>query len=228
MSSAVHSNCQAPAVSERGSTVKEPCSPPVLGGRHGITSLKGRPQSRRIRVAVPIAALALAVAGCGSATNPTAAPSSTASSAAGAPSSPASAVTVLATTNSKVGKAILVDANGRTLYLFDKDTNTTSTCSGSCASVWPPVVTSGKPQAGSGISAPMLATTTRSDGKTQVTYNGHPLYFYAPDASAGQTGGQGLNQFGALWYAVSPQGSATTSGGTSSGSSGGGSSGGGY
>ncbi|MDQ6837027.1 MAG: hypothetical protein M3137_01455 [Actinomycetota bacterium] len=91
-------------------------------------------------------------------------------------------------------------------------------------------MTNGKPQAGAGIAAPMLATTTRSDGKTQVTYNGHPLYYYAPDASAGQAGGQGLTQFGALWHVVSPQGSAIVSGGTSpgSGSSGGGSSSGGY
>ncbi len=227
MSPAARFNRRVPAMWEGGSTASEAAR--ARRGRHGITGREDRSRSHRLRLAVPVAALALTFAACGSTTSNTAAPSSTTpSSAAGAPSSPASGVTVSATTNAKVGKAALVGANGRTVYLFEKDTNTTSTCSDSCASVWPPVVTNGKPQAGAGIAAPMLATTTRSDGKTQVTYNGHPLYYYAPDSSGGQTGGQGLSQFGALWYVVSPQGSAIVSGGTSPGSSSGGSSSGGY
>ena len=64
----------------------------------------------------------------------------------------------------------------------------------------------GRPKAGSGVNASMLGTTTRSDGKDEVTYNGHPLYYYAGDQKAGDTNGQDLNQFGAPWYVVSPAG----------------------
>jgi len=108
-------------------------------------------------------------------------------------------------TSSKLGK-ILVDTTGRTLYLFLKDKGTASTCSGACAAVWPPLVTQGKPQTGPGASAPLLGTTKRTDGKVQVTYHGHPLYFYAADHAPGDTTGQGLNQFGAEWYVLSPDG----------------------
>jgi predicted lipoprotein with Yx(FWY)xxD motif len=98
------------------------------------------------------------------------------------------------------------------LYLFEKDTGATSSCYGSCASVWPPLTTKGAPQAGPGVNASLLGTATRSDGTSEVTYNGHPLYFYVGDSSPGQTGGQGLNQFGALWFVVSPEGRAIKSG----------------
>jgi predicted lipoprotein with Yx(FWY)xxD motif len=116
----------------------------------------------------------------------------------------------------------LVDGKGRSLYLFEKDTTNKSTCYGSCASVWPPLTTAGKPHAPSGISASHLGTITRKNGKSQVTYYGHPLYYYVGDHSPGQVKGQGLKQFGALWYVVSPQGKAVTSGASSSGGSGGG------
>lgn len=106
---------------------------------------------------------------------------------------------------------ILVDGAGRTVYLFEKDKGNQSSCSGSCASVWPPVTTSVKPQPGSGADASKLSTTKRSDGTTEVSYAGHPLYYYAPDGtSGGSTGGQGLDQFGAKWYVLSPSGSAVT------------------
>jgi predicted lipoprotein with Yx(FWY)xxD motif len=118
---------------------------------------------------------------------------------------------------------ILVDSQGRTIYLFQQDTGTKSTCSGACATSWPPVRVSGKPKAGSGVKASMLGTTPRSDGKPQVTYNGHPLYLFQGDGSAGDTNGQAITAFGAAWYVVSPAGDAITS---QSGSSGGG--GGGY
>jgi len=101
---------------------------------------------------------------------------------------------------------VLVGGSGRTLYLFEKDTGPRSTCFGACASAWPPYATNGKPVAGSGAQASMLGTTSRKDGKTQVTYNGHPLYYYAGDGRPGQTNGQDLDQFGAEWYAVSPGG----------------------
>jgi predicted lipoprotein with Yx(FWY)xxD motif len=101
---------------------------------------------------------------------------------------------------------ILDDGSGRTVYLFEADKRTTSTCYSTCASVWPPLTTAGKPQASSGVSSSELGTTSRTDGKTQVTYNGHPLYYYVGDGKAGDTTGQGLNQFGAEWYVLSPAG----------------------
>ncbi len=133
-------------------------------------------------------------------------------------------MTLRATTNSTLGQTILVGAGGRTLYLFEKDTKGKFSCSGSCTSVWPPLLTSGKPHAGSGINASLLGTIARPGGKTQVTYAGHPLYYYAADSSAGQANGEGLLQFGAKWYVVSPHGIALTSSKSSGGASGYGSS----
>ena len=104
--------------------------------------------------------------------------------------------------------AILVNAKGHTLYLFAKDKNNKSACSGSCAQYWPPLLANGKPTAGPGVTASLLGTTKRSNGTTQVSYNKHPLYTYAPDKQAGQTNGQGSSAFGAKWYAVSAKGTA--------------------
>jgi predicted lipoprotein with Yx(FWY)xxD motif len=101
---------------------------------------------------------------------------------------------------------ILVDSRGRTLYLFKKDTGGKSRCSGSCAVNWPPLLTTGRPAAGSGIKASKLATIRRSDGKTQVVYNRHPLYRFVGDRKPGNTNGQGLTAFGARWLVVSPAG----------------------
>jgi predicted lipoprotein with Yx(FWY)xxD motif len=118
---------------------------------------------------------------------------------------------------------ILVDSRGMTLYLYAQDTSGTSTCYDQCASFWPPLVVTGSPVAGQGIDASLLGTTTRTDGTTQVTYAGHPLYFFAKDAQAGDTAGQGV---GGVWNAVSASGAkvespapATTTS-SSSGSSG--------
>ena len=116
----------------------------------------------------------------------------------------------VSTSSSKLG-TILVGQGGRTLYVFDKDTPNTSTCSGSCAAAWPPEVTSGTPKAGSSmVNASMLGTAMRGDGTTQVTYNTHPLYYFSGDTQAGQQNGQGLNAFGAFWYVVSPSGNQMT------------------
>jgi predicted lipoprotein with Yx(FWY)xxD motif len=109
------------------------------------------------------------------------------------------------TTDPKLGK-IIVDAKGRTLYDFVIDKGTTSVCYGACASLWPPYTTNGKPVAGSGVSSALIGTTKRKDGSTEVTYAGHPLYDYAPDQKRGQITGQALNQFGAPWYALAPNG----------------------
>jgi predicted lipoprotein with Yx(FWY)xxD motif len=101
---------------------------------------------------------------------------------------------------------ILVDSQGRTLYLFQKDSGTTSACFGACANAWPPLRVTGQPTVGNGANASMIATTTRSDGNPQVTYNGHPLYGYIGDQKAGDTNGQGVNAFGGGWFALSPAG----------------------
>jgi predicted lipoprotein with Yx(FWY)xxD motif len=145
-----------------------------------------------------VALVALAVAGCGGGGNQATAASSSASTGA-------SSGTIGVATGGDLGK-ILVDAKGRTVYLFEKDTGPMSTCSGACATDWPAVTTTGKPKAGSGVTASMLATTKRSDGTTQVVYNGHPLYRYIGDQKAGDTNGQNVNAFGAEWYALSPAG----------------------
>jgi predicted lipoprotein with Yx(FWY)xxD motif len=147
--------------------------------------------------------VAVTIAGCGgsddnnSVTPPAASASASTQRGGGA--------TVDVESTGELGK-ILVDSKGRTLYLFEKDTGTKSTCSGACAAAWPPLTTSGKPKAGAGANASMLGTTKRSDGTREVTYNGHPLYYYAGDQAAGDTNGQGLDQFGAEWYVLSPAG----------------------
>jgi predicted lipoprotein with Yx(FWY)xxD motif len=113
--------------------------------------------------------------------------------------------TVVSTATSHLGR-ILVNSRGHTLYLFGKDKNGKSSCSGMCASFWPPLITAGKPRAGTGAKASLLGTTKRADGRLQVTYNHHPLYTFKKDTKKGQTNGEGLSAFGATWYAVSPAG----------------------
>ena len=102
----------------------------------------------------------------------------------------------------------LADADGRTLYLFEKDTGTTSTCSGACASAWPPLLTTGAPSVAGAAKADLIGTTMRDDGTVQVIYAGHPLYYYAGDGAPGDTEGQDVEAFGAEWYALGPSGQA--------------------
>jgi predicted lipoprotein with Yx(FWY)xxD motif len=109
------------------------------------------------------------------------------------------------TRHGKLG-TFLVDGHGRTLYLFQKDKTARSTCSGACATDWPPLLTTGKAKGSGGARKALLGTTKRSDGTTQVTYKGHPLYTYVGDTKAGDTNGQGVSAFGARWYAVGPAG----------------------
>jgi predicted lipoprotein with Yx(FWY)xxD motif len=103
---------------------------------------------------------------------------------------------------------ILVNARGRTLYLFARDRNGRSACSGGCARFWPPLLSRGKPTGGAGVRAALLGTARRSNGSLQVTYNRHPLYSYVLDKQAGQTRGEGSLNFGARWWAVSARGTA--------------------
>lgn len=113
--------------------------------------------------------------------------------------------TTVKTAKSRFGK-IIVDGRGRTLYLFEKDRRGHSACSGTCATYWPPLLTTGKPVAGTGAKKSLLGTIRRSNGKKQVTYGGHPLYRYIQDKKPGQITGQDSHFFGAAWYVVSPAG----------------------
>ena len=101
---------------------------------------------------------------------------------------------------------ILVDSRGITLYDFVADKGTTSVCYDACAALWPPMITNGEPIAGPGVKASLLGTTRRSDGKLEVTYGGHPLYYFVTDRHPGQTTGQGVSQFGGPWWVLSPAG----------------------
>ena len=123
-----------------------------------------------------------------------------------AASSPTKPATVKTRTAGDLGK-IIVDGKSRTLYLFEKDKNGKSKCSGACATNWPPLLTKGKPKASGSVKASKLGTTKRSDGTTQVTYGGHPLYTFIADKSKpGSTKGEGLDAFGAEWYVVGTNG----------------------
>ncbi|MET9479694.1 hypothetical protein [Streptomyces sp. NPDC006638] len=105
---------------------------------------------------------------------------------------------------------ILFDHKGRTLYVFDKDKTSKSTCEGACATAWPPFTVTSKPTAGTGVKSSLLSTSTRSDGKKQVTYHGHPLYRFSGDPQPGNTNGQGVNAFGAKWYVMGTDGKQIT------------------
>jgi predicted lipoprotein with Yx(FWY)xxD motif len=150
-----------------------------------------------LRAAAALPLVALAVAGCGSSNSSASASATTHGSA------------TVDVANTPLGK-ILVDAQGRTLYLFRKDTGTTSTCLGACAAKWPPVRVTGKPTVSSGLTVSKAGTTKRPDGRPEVTYNGHPLYRFAGDQKPGDTTGQGVNAFGGSWFAVSPAGTQVT------------------
>ena len=111
----------------------------------------------------------------------------------------------VAVANSGLGR-VLVNGRGRTIYLFEKDEHGKSACSGQCAGFWPPLITSGKPLATAGAKTSLLGTTKRADGRLQVTYNRHPLYTFVKDTRKGQTNGEGIDAFGAEWYALSAAG----------------------
>jgi predicted lipoprotein with Yx(FWY)xxD motif len=156
--------------------------------------------SKRWLVPVGLAAAALIAAGCGSSSSP----STTTGSASTHPGTTASSGSTLET--AKIGGAtVLTNAKGFTLYWFAPDTSTTSKCNGSCATFWPPV--KGPATAGSGVTG-TLGTITRSDGSTQATYDGHPLYTYKGDTAPGQNKGNGLNASGGLWHEVTVSGTA--------------------
>jgi predicted lipoprotein with Yx(FWY)xxD motif len=161
--------------------------------------------------AVPL--IALVIAGCGGGGD-----GADAATAATAPNGQAATIGV--SDGGSLGQ-ILVDSKARTLYLFQADSATKSACTGECASEWPPLRVSGTPVAGKRIAASKLGTLKRSDGMPQVTYNGHPLYWFTNDHEPGDTSGQGLDDFGGRWYVLSPDGT-MVSGSISSAGGGGG------
>jgi predicted lipoprotein with Yx(FWY)xxD motif len=187
---------------------------------HAVTRPVTRPVTRRglnrFLAGAAMAATALVLtAACSSKSNtpaagggvtttaPTAANSTAAGSQAGTgPAMIQTAKTALGT--------FLADRSGRTLYLFLADTSTNSTCYDQCAQYWPPLLTSGAPTVGGGADDGKLGTTQRKDGSTQVTYNGHPLYYFLQDKAAGDTTGQGSSNFGAKWWVVSVDGNSIT------------------
>jgi len=190
---------------------------------------------RKTLGAAGVAALALALSACASSSSSSSAPATsapaasapaTSAPAAGA-SSPAPATSASGTTLQMTtinGTAVVTNSKGMTLYWFVPDTSTTSKCTGSCATYWPPVLA--PVTAGSGVTG-TLGTITRSNGTTQATYDGHPLYTYAGDSAPGQAKGNGLNASGGLWWEMTVSGAkpaaatGTSTGGTSTGGTGG-------
>src|SRR5579859_6091282 len=163
-----------------------------------------------VKLAIPLGAALLATA-CSSAAT-TSSPSS--APAAGSPASASTAGTVISTQAGSAG-AFLTAGSGRAVYLWAADGMNMSACSGACATAWPPVPANGTVTATGGAKASDLGTITRSDGTKEVTYDGHPLYYFAGDSAAGQANGQGSDSFGAKWWLVTPAGADVTASVTS-------------
>ncbi|HWL90953.1 MAG TPA: hypothetical protein VNP90_06270 [Actinomycetota bacterium] len=146
----------------------------------------------RIKVVAIAALFPLAMAGCSD--------DGTEDGTEGQPDETAEAT--VAVEDSDLGE-IVVDAEGKTLYVFLADEGTESTCYDDCEEAWPPLTVDGDPVAGEGVDAALLGTTEREDGSTQVTIDGHPLYYFASDETADDINGQGV---GEVWFVVSPDG----------------------
>ena len=173
----------------------------------------------RIARAAAAAGIGLVAAACSSGSSTSTPSTSTSSTALSSPASsspeaaaPSSshaasgAATVSLAAISGIPRKALVGSNGRTLYLFQGDMHGTSTCAGACAAAWPPDTVTGTPQAGSGVSQALLGTITRADGTMQLTYNGHPLYYFTADTAAGTAHGQAVKAFGAEWDVIGASG----------------------
>jgi predicted lipoprotein with Yx(FWY)xxD motif len=177
------------------------------------------PVSKRTKLVVGVGGAlgaAVVVAACSSggtssAAAPAASPAGGSSSSAGASSSGGTVIT----TAKSSGGTVLASSSGRAVYLWAKDTGDMSNCNGACAGAWPPVTTTGTATATGGAQASDIGTITRSDGTKQVTYDGHPLYYFSGDSGPGTAGGQGSDAFGAKWWLVAPTGSDVTAGVTS-------------
>ncbi|CAN5260155.1 hypothetical protein BH09ACT8_BH09ACT8_56790 [soil metagenome] len=156
------------------------------------------------RLQLPVCAIGVLLASaCSSPSGPASyqKPAADTATKAAAPSGPAG----IATAQTPLGTD-LTDSNGRAVYLFVADKGVTSTCTGPCTQEWPPLTTTGSTTAGPGANSALLSTSPRPDGTVQVTYNGHPLYYYDDDKGPGTTAGQGVTSFGANWYLLNPAG----------------------
>lgn len=177
---------------------------------------------RTVKLAGAAGALALVATACSSGGH-----SGGSSPVAGTATAGGQATTTVMTHSGPMG-TFLTDAAGKSLYMFASDTATKSTCSGACLSYWPPLTASGAVRASGSVTTSKLKTITRSDGTKQVTYAGHPLYYYRGDTAPGDTNGQGSSNFGAKWWLLTPSGapitgsSAPASSSSSSSSGGGG------
>ena len=156
---------------------------------------------------------AAVIAGCGSSnpSRPAIAAASISSSFAASSSHPTRHVVVRTATKRSVG-TYLTNASGRALYIWVKDGKGRSQCHGGCTALWPPLITKGAPKAAGGARGGDLGTTSRPDGREQVTYTGRPLYYYAGDTRPGTTRGNGSDSFGAKWWLISPSGGWVTPG----------------
>lgn len=157
--------------------------------------------------------VAAVLAGGGAATAAFASPAAAAATRAATEPTEAPSGAPAPTVRGAIGTAALapgtalVDGAGRALYLFEADTGSTSTCTGACAQVWPPLLApDGVPTVAGAAQAPLVGLTPRADGSHQVTYSGHPLYYFAGDKAPGDTKGQGLDNFGGGWYVLAPNG----------------------
>lgn len=156
--------------------------------------------SHRTRFSVLAAfGAALLIAGYASGTNKT----------ASASAANASSKAELTLANSTYGKVIFSGTH-RALYVFSADHGSTSTCYGECTKAWPPLLTAGTPTVGAGLNRALIGTTKRSDGTTQVTYNGHPLYYFSGDKGS-EIKCQDANSNGGYWYVLSANGKPNTS-----------------
>jgi predicted lipoprotein with Yx(FWY)xxD motif len=190
----------------RGASVARPSAAQVVARKETmkmIRSLLAR-MPVPVKLGIPLTSALLATA-CSSA-----ATASTGSAPAAGSSASASATGTVITTHPGSAATFLTDGSGRTVYLWAKDGMNMSDCSGACAAAWPPVPATGKLTATGGAKASDLGTITRSGGIKQVTYDGHPLYYFVGDSGPDQTAGQGSDNFGAKWWLVAPSGAKIT------------------
>lgn len=175
--------------------------------------------SRLVKYGLPLAVLGVLGTACSSGSSSS---SSSSTAAAGADT--------VSSASLKVSNGHLSDGAGRTVYQWTADTGPASTCTGACASAWPPVPASSTPSAASGLTASDLGAVKRADGTSQLSYAGHPLYYFSGDKAAGDAKGQGSDAFGSKWWELDGSGQpvTTTTGGGSPSSSSGGGGGGGY
>jgi predicted lipoprotein with Yx(FWY)xxD motif len=165
----------------------------------------------RTLLLLPVAALVLGACGSSGKAPPAATTTTTSATTTKPPSAvptvsaPKPPITTVKVGPSQFGR-ILTDGGGRTLYLFTREKSSSSRCYGACAKAWPPLVTRLEPAARGAAQQKLLGTTTRRDGKRQVTYGGHPVYYYVGETKAGQVLCQNVDEFGGTWLVVSPSG----------------------